>query len=77
MRLLLDSHILLWWSAGDPRLSKRAEKLLMSAGNELFISAASWWELAIKRVLGRLRLDMAHTRKILEEKGIRGIPVTL
>ena len=77
MKLLLDSHILLWWSAGDPRLSARAEKLLIGAENELFVSAASWWELAIKRVLGRLRLDMALEKRILEQKGVQFIPVTL
>jgi PIN domain nuclease of toxin-antitoxin system len=58
VRLLLDSHIILWWSAGDPRLGKRAERLLVRAENELLVSAASWWELAVKRTLGRLQLDM-------------------
>lgn len=77
MKLLLDSHILLWWSAGDPRLSARAEKLLTAADNELFVSSASWWELAIKHVLGRLRLDMALERRTLEQKGVQFIPVTL
>jgi PIN domain nuclease of toxin-antitoxin system len=76
LKLLLDSHILLWWSAGDPRLSARAEKLLTATDNEIFVSAASWWELAIKQVLGRLRLDMADTRRLLEQKGVQPISVT-
>ncbi|MEJ1967720.1 MAG: type II toxin-antitoxin system VapC family toxin [Rhizomicrobium sp.] len=77
MKLLLDSHILLWWAAGDPKLGKRAEKLLATAGNDLFISAASWWELAVKQVLGRLRLDLAQTWRVLDQRGVRAIPVTL
>jgi PIN domain nuclease of toxin-antitoxin system len=53
MRLLLDTHLLLW-AAGEPdRLSTVARKLIKDAANELMFSAASFWEIAIKRGLGR------------------------
>ena len=53
MRLLLDTHLLLW-AAGEPdRLSTVARKLIKDSGNELMFSAASFWEIAIKRGLGR------------------------
>jgi PIN domain nuclease of toxin-antitoxin system len=53
MKLLLDTHLLLW-AAGEPRrLSKQARALIDSPGNELLFSAASLWEVAIKRGLGR------------------------
>jgi len=53
MKLLLDTHLLLW-AAGEPRkLSSRARKLLDNHDNELYFSAASLWEVAIKRQLGR------------------------
>jgi PIN domain nuclease of toxin-antitoxin system len=53
MRLLLDTHLLLW-AAGEPeRLSAVARRLIKDAGNELMFSAASFWEIAIKRGLGR------------------------
>ncbi len=53
MRLLLDTHLLLW-AAGEPdRLSTVARRLIKDAGNELMFSAASIWEIAIKRGLGR------------------------
>jgi PIN domain nuclease of toxin-antitoxin system len=53
MRLLLDTHLLLW-AAGEPeRLSTVARRLIKDAGNELMFSAASFWEIAIKRGLGR------------------------
>lgn len=53
MKLLLDTHILLW-AAGDPeQMSIAARQLLNDAGNELFFSAANLWEISIKRSLGR------------------------
>jgi PIN domain nuclease of toxin-antitoxin system len=53
MKLLLDTHLLLW-AAGKPgRLSADARKLMKDAGNELIFSAASLWEIVIKRGLGR------------------------
>ena len=77
MKLLLDSHILLWWSAGDPRLGKRAEKLLAAQTNEFFVSAASWWELGIKQVLGRLRIDLNLARVELQRRRVQFLPVTI
>jgi PIN domain nuclease of toxin-antitoxin system len=53
MKLLLDTHLLLW-AAGEPRrLSKQARTLIDNPDNELLFSAASLWEVAIKRGLGR------------------------
>lgn len=54
MRLLLDTHALLWWLAGDPGLSPRARSAIGHRGNEVFISAASAWEVATKVRLGKL-----------------------
>jgi PIN domain nuclease of toxin-antitoxin system len=51
MRLLLDTQVLLWWVADDPALSKPARKLI-AKGPEVFASAASAWEIAIKRGAG-------------------------
>ena len=53
MKLLLDSHLLLWAVAQPERLSPDARKLLEDPGNELLFSAASLWEVAIKSGLGR------------------------
>lgn len=53
MKLLLDTHLLLW-AAGDPgKLSRKARELISDPGNALFFSAASIWEIAIKSALGR------------------------
>lgn len=54
MRLLLDTHVLLWWLAKDPRLSTPARTAIAAAGSDVFVSAASAWEISIKRTLGKL-----------------------
>ena len=54
MRLLLDTHAALWLLAGDKRLSPRADELLTDTANEILLSAAVVWEVAIKRSLGKL-----------------------
>ena len=53
MRLLLDTHIALWAVAGDPRLSSHAADLIAEPANDVFVSAASLWEIAIKHALAR------------------------
>ncbi len=57
MRLLLDTHAFLWWVGDDDRLSKDVREALALADNEVFISVASSWEMAIKVRLGRLNLN--------------------
>ena len=48
MRLLLDTHALLWWFTDDDRLSARVRALIGDQRNEVFVSAASAWEIATK-----------------------------
>ena len=54
MTLLLDTHILLWWLADDPSLPDRARVAIASPDNEVLVSAATAWEMAIKKAAGRL-----------------------
>ena len=54
MKLLLDTHTLLWWWKDDPRLSKRASTAIADEGNTVFVSAASAWEIATKLRIGKL-----------------------
>lgn len=54
-RLLLDTHVFLWWRADDAKL-KRAARAAISEASLVFVSAASAWEAAIKAALGRLEL---------------------
>lgn len=78
MKLLLDTHLLLW-AAGQPeRLSARAKKLLSDPDNELLFSAASLWEIAIKNTLGRpdFHVDARVLRRGLLDNGYLELPVT-
>ena len=54
MRLLLDTHILLWCLAGDRRLDGRTRRMIENSANTVLFSAASIWEIAIKAALGRM-----------------------
>ena len=77
MKLLLDTHLLLW-AAGEPRrLSKAARALIDDPDNELLFSAASLWEVAIKRGLGRkdFKVDTRLLRRGLLDNGYRELPI--
>jgi PIN domain nuclease of toxin-antitoxin system len=54
LKLLLDTHVWLWWNTEPTRLSKMAHRQIGDARNEVFLSVASVWEMAIKRRLGKL-----------------------
>ena len=54
MRLLLDTHAFLWWVTDDERLSPAAKQAAADPANEVFVSAASAWEIATKQRLGKL-----------------------
>lgn len=77
MKLLLDTHLLLW-AAGDPqRLSPEARALIGDEDNELLFSAASLWEIAIKSGLGRedFAVDARLLRRGLVDNGYGELPV--
>lgn len=78
MRVLLDTHAFLWWIAGDDRLSDRASQTIADSRNEIFVSAASIWEIAIKARLGRLSIPGDPGRFIdgqIVENSFRGLPI--
>ena len=79
MKLLLDTHLLLW-AAGQPdRLSAAACALIEAADNELIFSAASLWEIAIKRGLGRddFLIDGRLLRRGLQDNGYVELPISI
>ena len=77
MRVLLDTLTFLWWITDDPRLSTSARAVVSDPGNELFISAASGWEMAIKVRLGRLQVAGDLTRVIPEHMASNHLISTL
>jgi PIN domain nuclease of toxin-antitoxin system len=66
-RLLLDSHALLWFVANDPALSTTARKLIETT-DDVFVSVASAWEIAIKVQLGKLSLDAPSAEAFFDEQ---------
>ena len=58
MRVLLDTHILLWGQAGDPAMPKEAERAIKAGGNEAWVSVVSFWEIGLKHSICKLPLHI-------------------
>jgi PIN domain nuclease of toxin-antitoxin system len=56
LRLLVDTHVFLWWRGDDPQLGEVERQAIRDGQNDVFLSAASIWEIAIKHSLGRLQI---------------------
>ena len=56
MQYLLDTHIILWWFTAPEKISTKAQVIIRDRSNNIFLSSASFWEMAIKKSLGRLTL---------------------
>ena len=76
MSLLLDTHVLLWWLTDADRLPERMRTAVADAANEVFVSAASAWELSIKAALGKVTIPDG-LREELEQQGFKELAVTL
>lgn len=78
MKLLLDTHILIWVAQDSPLLSPKARALIANLDHELYFSAASLWELAIKNSLSRTGsvIDTARLRRQLLLNGYTELPIT-
>lgn len=72
-RLLLDTHVFLWWRANDPRLGAEGRQAIAEAG-EVLVSAASAWEVAIKVTLGKLELPGPFEGGV-DDSGFGKLPV--
>jgi PIN domain nuclease of toxin-antitoxin system len=72
VRLLLDTHAFLWWIEGTPELGRRAKAAVADPDNEVLVSLASCWELAIEHSLGKLRVRGSLDRFIPEQLTVNG-----
>jgi PIN domain nuclease of toxin-antitoxin system len=75
MRLLLDTHIYLWCTNNDRKLSKKARVLIQDA-DEIYVSSASIWEAAIKNKLGKLKVDIDDLVSAIVASGFLELPIT-
>jgi PIN domain nuclease of toxin-antitoxin system len=73
MKILLDTRTFLWWITQDPRLSAQAAEIIGNGENQVFISATTGWEIAIKTQIGRLILPDEPQRFVLEQLRINSM----
>ena len=76
MKVLLDTQVLLWWLADSPELGKEARVAIRQGDNTVFVSAASAWEMEIKRALGKLR-SPDNLDKTLSSERFLELPVRI
>nr|WP_294556755.1 type II toxin-antitoxin system VapC family toxin [uncultured Rhodopila sp.] len=79
MDLLLDTHVFLWWIAGDPALSQTARNAIGDNASKIFVSAASAWEIATKVRIGKLpgaAAALVNLAAVLADQGFAGLPVS-
>jgi PIN domain nuclease of toxin-antitoxin system len=80
VRLLLDTHALIWWLAADQALPSTARDAIADPSNDVFVSAASAWEIATKHRIGKLpeaSLLAADVAGFVSEQGFIELPVTI
>lgn len=75
MKLLLDTHALLWWLSDDPSLSRKARAAIGKGTSDVFVSAVSVWEIAIKRSIGKLATPDDLLEQI-ERHRFESLPIT-
>lgn len=80
MRLLLDTHAFLWWLAGDTRLSKKAREAIDANAREVYVSAASAWEITTKHRIGKLdhaSTLAANVRAAIASQAFSELPISV
>jgi len=75
VRILLDTHLLLWWLDASPALSTQARGMIRDPENTVFVSAVSLWEIWLKQSLGKLRLPADFTERLAAEP-FESLPLT-
>jgi PIN domain nuclease of toxin-antitoxin system len=79
VKVLLDTHVLVWWMEDATRLSKQAAKIIADSCNQVLISAAVGWELAIKVGTGKMkpRSILQDLDRVLERESFSEVPIML
>lgn len=80
MRLLLDTHAFIWWIAGNPSLSTAAQAAIGDSTNDVFVSAASAWEITTKHRIGKLpdaAVLVADVEAAITDQGFAAMPITI
>ncbi len=75
-RFLLDTHVLLWWLSGDSVLGPETKKAIIDSQNDIFVSAATTWEISIKKAIGKLDAPDDMDQTVEQERFIK-LPISL
>ena len=75
MKFLLDTHILLWWLGNEPKLSPQISAVISNPENTIFVSAATVWEMSIKKSLGKLSVPN-NLREKLKDNNFTVLDIT-
>ena len=73
-RYLLDTHILIWWFEGSPKLKPEIREIIQSGANAIYLSSGAIWEMAIKQSIGRLEFP-SDLESLLQEDNIQVLPI--
>lgn len=76
MKLLLDTHALLWWLADDDQLGARARDLIEDPGNDVLVSVVSLWEIVVKVRVGKLEADIRTVADIIPREGFTMLDIS-
>ncbi|TKV70737.1 type II toxin-antitoxin system VapC family toxin [Rhizobium sp. AU243] len=76
MRLLLDTHALLWWLNDDEKLGNHARSLIGDPENDVLVSSVSLWEITVKLRIGKLDADIEEILAILPNQGFDRLDIT-
>lgn len=74
-RLLLDTHAFLWWISDNPQLGEKARAAIADARNDIYVSAVSGWEIAIKKSIGKITCP-DNLDSTVEDSGFLHLPIT-
>jgi len=75
MKLLIDTHVYLWWLQDSPKLSEKARAQIQGA-TEVYVSSASIWEATIKASIGKLSVDVEQLVAEISRSGFQELPIT-
>jgi PIN domain nuclease of toxin-antitoxin system len=76
MRLLLDTHALLWWLGDEARLGPAARALIADPANDVLVSVVSLWEIVVKQRVGKLKADITAIEGAIQRDGFTRLPIT-
>jgi PIN domain nuclease of toxin-antitoxin system len=76
MRVLLDTHALLWWLSDDRRLGATARATISDSANDVLASVVSLWEIVVKLRIGKLDADISAIERAISRDGFQRLPIT-